>query len=224
MAITASLSLLPRADGSATFKSGLTAVVASVSGPMEVKARDELPDKTFIEVIVRPAVGVGGTRERALESRLLAALSPLIILTHHPRTLLQINIQIVEAADHTDAIALLPVCINAATLALIDAGTPLKSVLVATTVLLDAEGQVVGEKVKGGSRHVLGFVRDGKCVFVESMGAFDEKAFGNAVQKGMSECALDAGDAMEVDGAETVGMVIRHAVEKKVGLDMRWRE
>lgn len=60
MAITASLSLLPRADGSANFKSGLTTVIASVNGPMEVRPRDELPDKTFIEVIVRPAVGVGG--------------------------------------------------------------------------------------------------------------------------------------------------------------------
>lgn len=60
MAISATLSLLPRADGSATFKCGLTSAIASVSGPMEVRPRDELPDKTFIEVIVRPAVGVGG--------------------------------------------------------------------------------------------------------------------------------------------------------------------
>jgi hypothetical protein len=28
---------------------------------MEVKPRDELPDKTFIEVSVRPAIGVGGS-------------------------------------------------------------------------------------------------------------------------------------------------------------------
>jgi exosome complex component RRP46 len=166
-----------------------------------------------------------GTRERALESRLLAALSPLVIRTHHPRSLLQINVQIVEATDHTDAVALLPVCINAATLALIDAGTPLKSVLVATTVLLGEDGEVVKESVNGGSRHVLGFVKDGKCVFVESVGTFDEKAFGNAVQEGMRECALELEDMMEVDaGAKTVGMVVRRAVEQKVGKDMRWRE
>jgi ribonuclease PH len=131
-------------------------------------------------------------------------------------------VQIVEAADHTDAITLLPVCINAAILALIDAGAPLKSVLVATTVFLGEDGEVVQEKVKGGSRHVLGFVKDGKCVFVESMGAFDEKAFGNAVQAGMTECALEQEDT-DMEGWETVGMAVRKAVEAKVGADMRWR-
>ena len=60
MAICASLSLLPRADGSAAFECGATRIIASVSGPMEVRPRDELPDKAFIEVIVRPAIGVGG--------------------------------------------------------------------------------------------------------------------------------------------------------------------
>jgi ribonuclease PH len=60
MTISASLTLLPRADGSATFTAGRITVIASVSGPMEVKSRDELPDQTFIEIIVRPAVGVGG--------------------------------------------------------------------------------------------------------------------------------------------------------------------
>ena len=244
MAITATLSLLPRADGSATFKYGATTAIASVSGPMEVRPRDELPDKTFIEIIVRPAVGVGGTffrspppspptdthppptgtRERALESLLLSALSPLIIRTYHPRTLLQINLQIVEAADHTDATALLPVCINAATLALIDAGMPMKSVLVATTVFLDEAGEVA-EEGKAGSRHVLGYTRAGECVFVESLGSFDERGFGNAVQWGMGECAMGDDEGMDVDGkGATVGMVVRRAVERKVAGDMRWKE
>lgn len=167
-----------------------------------------------------------GTRERALESRLLAALSPLIIRTHHPRTLLQINIQLVEAADHTDATAILPVCINAATLALVDAGTPLAGVLVATTVFLDATGQVVEGLVPGGSRHVLGFAKAGRCVFTESMGAFDEAGFARAVEKGRGECAIAARGSgeMEVEGADTVGLVVRRAIEDKVKGDMRWRE
>jgi len=236
MTVSASLTLLPRADGSATFTAGRTTVIASVSGPMEVKPRDELPDRAFIEIIVRPAVGVGGTRERLLESCLLAALSPLILQSHHPRTLLQINIQLVEASDHTDTTALLPACINAAVLALIDAGSPLGGVLVATSLFFDAKGSLVeredAEKVKvwrkGGSRHILGFVeRRGKreCVFADSQGEFDEAIYRRAVQVGQQECAVKQGEdvVMEDKLEETVGIVVRRAIEKKVEADMRWR-
>lgn len=55
---TASLSFLPRSDGSASFSQGRTSVIASVNGPMEVRIRDELPQEAYIEVIVRPAIGV----------------------------------------------------------------------------------------------------------------------------------------------------------------------
>ncbi|KAF8253842.1 ribosomal protein S5 domain 2-like protein [Wilcoxina mikolae CBS 423.85] len=219
MAIAASLTILPRADGSATFKSGLTTVIASVNGPMEVKSRDELPDKTFIEVNVRPAIGVGGTRERALESRIISALSPLILRTYHPRTLLQIAVQLVEAEDHSDTTAILPVCLNAATLALIDAGTPLASVLIATTVFLDAD-----EGGNGGSKHVLAYAKGGRCVFAESIGSFDEAEFARAVEEGRRECALDAREDVDMDRKETVGMVVRRVIEKKVEADMRWKE
>ena len=235
MAIFASLSLLPRADGSAAFECGATRIIASVSGPMEVRPRDELPDKAFIEVIVRPAIGVGGilplspspscvlaranvgkgTRERVLESRVLAALSPLIVAGHHPRTLVQINIQIVEAVDHTDATALLPACLNAATLALVDAGIPLTSVLVATTV---ADGV--------GSKHVLAFTKAGRCVFAQSSGRFNEAGLLRAVEEGRVRCALlDAGgDMADTGSGETVGVVMRRAIERKVLGDMRWRQ
>ena len=60
MAITASTTILPRADGSAAFKFGPTSAIASVAGPMEVKPLYELEDRAYIEVVARPAVGVGG--------------------------------------------------------------------------------------------------------------------------------------------------------------------
>jgi len=45
-----------------------------------------------------------GTREKYLEQTLEKALRSLILVEHHPRTLIQIVVQIVEADDHTSVI------------------------------------------------------------------------------------------------------------------------
>jgi exosome complex component RRP46 len=50
---------LHRADGSATFTANDYTVLGAVNGPIEVQRRDELPEEAAIEVIVRPASGVG---------------------------------------------------------------------------------------------------------------------------------------------------------------------
>lgn len=57
---TAILSHLHRADGSATFSRNGYTVIGSVNGPIEVQRRDELPGEAVVDVIVRPAAGVGG--------------------------------------------------------------------------------------------------------------------------------------------------------------------
>jgi exosome complex component RRP46 len=59
---TAILSHLHRADGSATFSQNGYTVIGAVNGPIEVQRRDELPEETAVDVIVRPAAGVGGTQ------------------------------------------------------------------------------------------------------------------------------------------------------------------
>jgi exosome complex component RRP46 len=55
------LSPLPRADGSATFSQNGYTITGAVNGPIEVQRRDELPEEAAVDVIVRPAAGVGGT-------------------------------------------------------------------------------------------------------------------------------------------------------------------
>lgn len=57
---TAILSPLHRADGSATFSQNGYTVIGAVNGPIEVQRRDELPEEAAVDVIVRPAAGVGG--------------------------------------------------------------------------------------------------------------------------------------------------------------------
>lgn len=54
------LSSLYRADGSATYSQNGYTVIGGVNGPIEVQRRDELPEAAALDVIVRPAAGVGG--------------------------------------------------------------------------------------------------------------------------------------------------------------------
>lgn len=54
------LSHLQNADGSATFTYAGYTVVGAVNGPIEVQRRDEIPEEAAVDVIVRPAAGVGG--------------------------------------------------------------------------------------------------------------------------------------------------------------------
>jgi len=57
---TVVLSHLHRSDGSATFSQNGYTVIGAVNGPIEVPRRDELAEEAVVEVIVRPAAGVGG--------------------------------------------------------------------------------------------------------------------------------------------------------------------
>ena len=54
------LAPLTRADGSASFSSHGYSVIGAVNGPVEVQRRDELPEEAAVDVVVRPAAGVGG--------------------------------------------------------------------------------------------------------------------------------------------------------------------
>jgi exosome complex component RRP46 len=56
----AALGVLPRADGSAKYSHAGYTVTASVNGPIEAQRRDEHAYEAHIDVIVRPAAGVGG--------------------------------------------------------------------------------------------------------------------------------------------------------------------
>ena len=60
MSPSAELAPLKGADGSASFSNNGISVLASVNGPLEVQRREEIPDEAALEVVVRPAAGVGG--------------------------------------------------------------------------------------------------------------------------------------------------------------------
>ncbi|GAA5907016.1 hypothetical protein JCM8208_004488 [Rhodotorula glutinis] len=88
--------LLSRADGSAQFAFGNVAVLASLTGPAEVRIRDELVDRATLDIHLRPLRGQGGPASRAAESTLASLLAPLILLHLYPRALLQLTLQTVS--------------------------------------------------------------------------------------------------------------------------------
>lgn len=76
--INATLGILHRADGSAQYSCNGFSIIGGVNGPVEVQRRDELPQEASIDVVVRPATGVGGIKS-ILKFRLPAHLANSIL-------------------------------------------------------------------------------------------------------------------------------------------------
>jgi exosome complex component RRP46 len=162
-AFAASQSLLNRADGSAKFafgsvkdymnqrqclcqtnqllytiKLGDSTAVVSVVGPAEVKIRDEKMDEATVELVVRPAVGFPSTKDKVLERTLRQAIEPTILSGMMPRTLIQIVVQI-EQEDGN----MLSTAVNAISLAMLDAGLPMSSMIASVAAAIDQEGNLL---------------------------------------------------------------------------------
>ncbi|KAA1475026.1 hypothetical protein DENSPDRAFT_841726 [Dentipellis sp. KUC8613] len=123
-------------DGSARFGFGGTKALASVSGPIEVRLAAELPSKATFEVLIRPLTNIPGTESKSLASALRALLSPSILLTRNPRTLIQLVVQsLTPNPTSRFQPALTAAFINASTLALLNAGSiPMSGVVCAVSV------------------------------------------------------------------------------------------
>ncbi|GAA5877872.1 hypothetical protein JCM1840_002930 [Sporobolomyces johnsonii] len=248
--------LLSRADGSAQFSFGNVAVLASVTGPAEVRIRDELVDRATLEINVRPLRGVGGPPIKATETTLSHLFTPLILLHLYPRSLLQLTLQTVSSPStafskpfSTDPLEAPPspsskgkgkatdpplgtgagasekaARINAAMMALVDAGVQCKGMIVAVAVAYvvagrDGEEQEMrldptpAEEEEAVSTHVFAFSFgvgvggvEGVCVGVDSLGTFSEDQL------------FDAQDLAQT-ASQTILAFIRKSVEMKYGVN-----
>ncbi|XP_042906720.1 exosome complex component RRP46 [Parasteatoda tepidariorum] len=120
---------LSRADGSVIFSTGETVIQAAAYGPTEIKISKELYDKAAIEVIFNPKVGQSGCEERVIENFVRSSLEPMIIKELHPRSSITVIIQEMQNAGN-----LLACCVNAAYLAVLDAGIPLRGSIAAVSI------------------------------------------------------------------------------------------
>ena len=119
--LSCELGLLPRADGSASFKAGSTHVLCGVYGPIAPKLSvQEDWSKATLSVIM--------TQAQSHESMLSQVLEGCILVEKFPRTVIEIVVQVVQ-----DDGSVLACAIHAIVCALMDAGIPMRHLPIATT-------------------------------------------------------------------------------------------
>jgi len=121
---------LERSDGSCQWKQGNTEVLVAVYGPKDVSRKRERIDRSDIKIIVKPNQGLPNVSITRLQDFVEKCFLNNILLSLHPRTQIKIIIQIIA-----DDGSLLSCCLNGTTLALIDAGVPLRSIYTAITLV-----------------------------------------------------------------------------------------
>lgn len=84
---------LTRVDASSEFSFGPVRVISSVTGPEEVRQRDEKLDAATLAVNVSPLRGLSDLTHKAASQSLSMVVGPLLNLHLHPRSLVQISLQ-----------------------------------------------------------------------------------------------------------------------------------
>ncbi|UNI20999.1 exosome non-catalytic core subunit rrp46 [Purpureocillium takamizusanense] len=250
MALTAEpvaqLSHLPKADGSATFSCCGFTVTAAVNGPVEAPRRDENAFEALVDVVVRPAAGVGGTAERQLESLLQPTLRQLIPVRNFPRCMIQITLQVMEMPENAYVnakilqaqlnLAIIPGLIHAAILGLLTAAVPLKTIATAVTLAIgpdDAAGIVVDPTMvqvdNAKSVHVLGFTADDELLLAESSGSFSTVEWDQVLETGQRACCQGRSSGQDtvmtdgMAGSASIRRFIRSVMETKTAADLYWK-
>ncbi|TVY93767.1 Exosome complex component [Lachnellula willkommii] len=243
---TALLSHLHRTDGSATFSQNGYTVIGAVNGPIEVQRRDELPEEAAIDVNIRPAAGVGGTRERHLESILQSTLRQIILITNFPRTLIQVTLQITSTPENDTAgsklvqassnLAILPALLQTAILTLLSASIPLAVTLTSVLLALDSNGKprttfeapTVVQFQAADSVHVLAFTSQGELLVAESEGVFTLEDWDEVYETAKALCCDEtAGEVIMQGEADDKGSLmgfVKSTLEEKVTKDLHWKD
>ena len=126
--------VLPAADGSAWVKHGLNVAVAAVYGPMEAHPRKiQRQDRAVIDVRynmapfstsdrIRPGFN---RRSREISKVTAEALESVVLVERYPRSKIRVEIEILAAEAGTRCVG-----ITAASVALANAGIPMKDMIV----------------------------------------------------------------------------------------------
>lgn len=133
------IGVLSNAEGSALVAYGNTVILAAVYGPREVPQKHlELPDKAILRVRYHMAPfstsegrksPTPSRREVEISKVIRTALEPVVLLERFPRTAIDVYIEVLQADGSTRVTG-----ITAASLALADAGIPMRDLLVGVSI------------------------------------------------------------------------------------------
>jgi len=189
--------VLKQADGSASIRQGKTYIIVGVYGPRELHPRHlTLNDKAYLRVVYRMATFSVPDRKRPAPSRrekeismvIANALSPSLFLEEFPRAVIDVFIQVIQADGGTRCAS-----INAASLALADAGIPMRS-LVPSVAVGKADGVLVvdlgDEEDKYGEGDVPMAILPPteEITLLQQDGFFTRDELLEAMQMGISSC------------------------------------
>lgn len=145
--IQCKLGVLARCNGSAYIKHGNTSIIASVSGPKNpTKASNKKDEHFYFNVRVKFATfSKNGERQKVIknskklsefELSLRNIFKSVILVEKYEKSQLDLNIEILQTDGGSEICA----AVNAATLALIDAGIYMKEYICACTASLTSDG------------------------------------------------------------------------------------
>ncbi|KAF5360178.1 hypothetical protein D9758_011339 [Tetrapyrgos nigripes] len=253
---TLSFDSLSRVDAAARFGFASSAsqnpfptVLVSVSGPIAPTLSQEKPNKSTLEVLVRPLSNVPGTQEKYLASILSSVLECSILGTANPRTLIQVVVQVLVPQGRYTGVGgvgivgrdkVLASMINASTLTMLNASSiPMRGVVCAV---------VVGRKSKSGStsssssRYVVDPADEESSsldasgcfafLFSDVLGKKTVNAAGSTClwtswrcyEGGIDEAELKEAKSVALEGAKEIWGYIRNLVGKREGLEVRMAE
>ncbi|NHI88895.1 MAG: exosome complex exonuclease Rrp41 [Candidatus Thorarchaeota archaeon] len=189
--------VLKQADGSASIRQGKTYIIAAVYGPRELHPRHlTLNDRAYLRVEYRMATFSVPDRKRPAPSRrekeismvVANALKPALFLEEFPKAVVDVFVQVIQADGGTRCAA-----INAASLALADAGIPMRCLIPAVAVG-KADGKLLvdlgDEEDKYGQGDVPMAIlpTTDEITLLQQDGMFKKEELLEAMQMGINSC------------------------------------
>ncbi|MBC8497821.1 exosome complex exonuclease Rrp41 [Candidatus Bathyarchaeota archaeon] len=207
--------VLPHADGSAYIEMGRNKILVGVFGPREMHPkRFSKPNMATLRCRYHMAPFSVDPRRSPAPSRrdneismvMRYALEPAVFLERYPRSVIDVYAEILEADGGTRT-----ACINAASVALVDAGIPVRD-LVASCAAGKIDGQLVldlgdYEDKEGDADVPLAYMPKTEHVTLLQMdGILSQDDFNGCID-------------MAIEGCKQIYEVQREALKKKYGLD-----
>lgn len=207
--------VLPHADGSAYIEMGRNKILVGVFGPREMHPkRFSKPNMATLRCRYHMAPFSVDPRRSPAPSRrdneismvMRYALEPAVFLERYPRSVIDVYAEILEADGGTRT-----ACINAASVALVDAGIPVRD-LVASCAAGKIDGQLVldlgdYEDKEGDADVPLAYMPKTEHVTLLQMdGILSQDEFNGCID-------------MAIEGCKQIYEVQREALKKKYGLD-----
>lgn len=194
--MTIEIGVLSRADGSCYLEWGKNKILAAVYGPRELHPRRlQKPDEAIIRYRYNMAAfsvedrARPGPSRRSIEISKVSrdAFAPVIITKYYPNAVIDVFTEVLQADAGTRTAA-----INAASIALADAGIPMKG-LVSACAVGKVDGKLVLDLNKdednyGNADLPIAMTQDGEITLLQMDGHLTQEEFKQAIQMATEGC------------------------------------